>query len=240
LPSITPASIASQARSKLDRGIPRVAGSSQAIAMICARWTAPKRLGAARAACIRQPGPAGSGQDDPGPQQHPSLPGGTGQRQQGCMLLGRQHELDGLDGGTGTFCQNGHPGAGSDIPPAWGRIEAVPKPPPESTKTSLRQRLTSHAKAHWPDLAAVNVRYRGMFAHIDGQLPIGITLPLCRLRYNGSASSGGFAFYLASRDGYENSILPSGLHAGSPEEALGCACGLYLNAPTAWLQPPTS
>lgn len=26
----------------------------------------------------------------------------------------------------------------------------------------------------------------------------------------------------------------------SPEEALGCACGLYLNDPTAWLPPPTN
>jgi hypothetical protein len=43
------------------------------------------------------------------------------------------------------------------------------------------------------------------------------------------------------RDGYEDNILPSGLHAGGPEEALDCACGLYLNDPTAaWLQPPTN
>jgi hypothetical protein len=116
----------------------------------------------------------------------------------------------------------------------------VPKPPPESTKASLRQRLTKHANTRWAALAAVNVRYRGMFAYIDGQLPDGTVLPLCRLRYNGSASTWGFAIYLASRNGYEDNILPSGLHAGSPEEALDCACGLYLNDPTAWLQPPTN
>ncbi len=116
----------------------------------------------------------------------------------------------------------------------------MPKPPPESTKTSLRQRLTSHARTRWPALAAVNVRYRGAFAYIDGQLPDGVTLPLCRLRYTGSASIWGFAIYLASRDGYEDNVLPSGLPAGSPEEALDCACGLYLNDPTAWLQPPTN
>jgi len=28
----------------------------------------------------------------------------------------------------------------------------------------------------------------------------------------------------------EDSILPSGMHAGSPEEALDCAAGLYLAA----------
>jgi len=114
----------------------------------------------------------------------------------------------------------------------------VPKPPPESTKTSLRQRLTAHARTRWPDLAAVNVRYRGMFAYIDGQLANGVTMPLCRLRYNGSASIWGFAIYLASRDGYEDNVLPSGLPVGSPEEALDCACGLYLNDPTAWTLDP--
>jgi hypothetical protein len=65
---------------------------------------------------------------------------------------------------------------------------------------------------------AVNVRYRGVFAYIDGQLPDGTVLPLCRLRYDGSASIWGFAIYLASRDGYEDNFLPSGLPAGSPEE----------------------
>ena len=75
--------------------------------------------------------------------------------------------------------------------------------------------------------------YRGVFAYIDGQLPGGVTLPLCRLRYNGSASIWGFAIYLASQDGYEDNVLPSGLPSGSPEEALDCACGLYLNDPNA-------
>jgi hypothetical protein len=118
--------------------------------------------------------------------------------------------------------------------------ETVAKPPPESTKTSLRQRLAEHARNRWPALAAVPVRYRGTFAYIDGAIADGPTIPLCRLRYNGSASIWGFAIYLASKDGYQDSILPSGLHAGSPEEALDCACGLYLNDPTAWIQPPTN
>jgi hypothetical protein len=42
-------------------------------------------------------------------------------------------------------------------------------------------------------------------------------------------------FTLASRDGYEDAILPSGYPVGTPEEALDCACGLYLNDPTAWI-----
>jgi len=57
----------------------------------------------------------------------------------------------------------------------------------------------------------VHVRFRGRFAYVDGELASGEALPLCRLRYNGSARLWGFAIYLASRDGYEDSLLPSGL-----------------------------
>ena len=85
----------------------------------------------------------------------------------------------------------------------------------------------------------VAVRFRGQFAYLDGHLPDGEVMPLCRLRYGGSASSWGFAIYLASRDGYQDSILPNGHTAGSPEEALDCACGLYLNDPTAWRRSNT-
>jgi hypothetical protein len=106
--------------------------------------------------------------------------------------------------------------------------------PPASTKTSLQQRLSAHARDRWPALAGVTVRFRGQFAYLDAQLPDGEIMPLCRLRYGGSAHRWGFAIYLASRDGYEDSFLPSGYPVGSPQEALDCACGLYLNEPTAW------
>ena len=78
-----------------------------------------------------------------------------------------------------------------------------------------------------------------LHAYIDGQLPDGTSLPLFRLRYGGSANSWGFAIHLASRDAYQDAVLPSGYPVGTPEEALDCACGLYLNDPSAW-QPPTN
>ena len=37
------------------------------------------------------------------------------------------------------------------------------------------------------------------------------------------------AIYLASRDGYEPDILPSGWPTGTPEEAIDCAGLLYLD-----------
>ncbi|MEV2226732.1 hypothetical protein AB0E01_43860 [Nocardia vinacea] len=108
-----------------------------------------------------------------------------------------------------------------------------------ASTTSLRQRLAAHAAQRWPQLARVHVRYHGAFAYVTGELADGTRLPLCRLRYAGSATTWRFAIYLASRDGYENSILPNGWPAGTPAEALDRACGLYLNDPTAW-QPPTN
>ena len=111
--------------------------------------------------------------------------------------------------------------------------------PPESTKVSLRQRLRARADERWPQLAGLQVRYRGAFAYVTGELADGTRLPLCRLRYAGSATTWGFAIYRAGHDDYEDSILPSGLRGGIPAEALDCACGLYLNDPTAW-QPPTN
>lgn len=96
---------------------------------------------------------------------------------------------------------------------------------PEST---LAQRLRAHARAHWPQLSSVNLRYHGPFAYIDATLADGQILPLMRLRYGGSAARWGFAIYQASKDGYQDSVLPTGIFAGSPQDALDCACNLYL------------
>lgn len=114
---------------------------------------------------------------------------------------------------------------------------------PDSTKFSLHQRLLDRRRERWPDLVDVHLRFRGRFAYVDGELEGGEILPLCRLRYSDSASRWGFAIYLASQDGYEDSVLPSGRPSGTPQEALDCACGLYLNDPSAWYegtQPPGS
>jgi hypothetical protein len=111
---------------------------------------------------------------------------------------------------------------------------------PDSTKTSLTQRLTARAREHWPDLASIAVRHRGTFSYVDGVLADGTTLRLCRLRYIGSAHDWRFAIYRASHDDYDDSIFPTGLPVGTCEDALDVACGLYLGDPTAWTRPPTN
>ena len=109
------------------------------------------------------------------------------------------------------------------------------KAPPGSTKDSLTYRLNDHARTAWPELASVSVRFRANFAYVDGRYPDGTVVKLCRLRYGGSAHTWGFAIYRASHDDYEDSYLPNGMTAGTPVEALDCACGLYLTDPSAWL-----
>src|SRR2546423_5656454 len=59
--------------------------------------------------------------------------------------------------------------------------------PPESTKDSLRQRLSTHAQTRWPQITSLDVRYRGGFAYVEAHLADGTTQPLIRLRYGGSA-----------------------------------------------------
>jgi hypothetical protein len=99
---------------------------------------------------------------------------------------------------------------------------------PESTKNSLTYRLHAHAKDRWPQLAHLQVRYRANLAYVTGVLPDGEQLPLCRLRYGGSAHSFGFAVYSAAKDRYEDSALLTGFTSGSPQDALDTACTIHL------------
>lgn len=107
-------------------------------------------------------------------------------------------------------------------------------PIPDGARRALTRRLEARRQERWPELAELTIRYRGAFAYIEGATSNDDPLALCRLRYLGSPDEWGFAVYLASKDGYEDSMLPRGSFTGAPEEALDCACGLYLNDVSAW------
>lgn len=111
---------------------------------------------------------------------------------------------------------------------------------PEPARWEVERRLELRRRERWPALHDLKVRYRGDYAYVSGTDPDG-PLSLCRLRWTGSPDHWGFACYLASKDGYEDSVLPTGSFSGTPEEALDCVCGLYLNDPAAWAEalPPT-
>jgi choline dehydrogenase-like flavoprotein len=105
---------------------------------------------------------------------------------------------------------------------------------PESTRTSLQQRLAARARERWPQITRIHTRYRASFAYVDATLTDGDQLRLCRLRYAGSAHQWGFAIYRASHDDYEDAVLPTGFMGGTAEDALDTACGLYLGDSSAW------
>ena len=111
---------------------------------------------------------------------------------------------------------------------------------PDSTKTSLEQRLRARTRERWPQIASLQIRHRGNFSYVDATLTDATTFKLCRLRYVGSASQWQFAIYRASHDDYDESVFFTGLPVGTCQDALDTACGLYLNDPTAWTRPPTN
>src|SRR4029453_12962157 len=166
--------------------------------------------------------PAGGQQHDPGPGDLPLLRGWLAdQRLEPPTLRSPERDLKRTAPATACHCTappliapsrtqpHGNP-AGYGQHQAGGISEHDPMPAtiPESTKISLGQRLRERQQTRWPALATVHLRFRGQFAYVDGESPDQQRLPLCRLRYGGSASRWGFAIYLASRDGYEDSILP--------------------------------
>jgi hypothetical protein len=109
---------------------------------------------------------------------------------------------------------------------------------PDRARLDLERRLEVHRLNRWPDLKDARVRFRGLYAYVDATRPDGYDQQLFRLRWTGnSQNKWAFAIWLASKDGYENSVLPSGMFVGTVEEAMDCACGLYLNDPSAWELP---
>ena len=109
---------------------------------------------------------------------------------------------------------------------------------PATAKTTLQRRVAEHHRRHWPQLADLAVRWRGEYAYIDAVTGDREVWQLCRLRWNGHHDHWGFAIYLASRDGYEPNILPTGWPTGSPEDAIDCAALLYLADLTTEPAPP--
>lgn len=136
--------------------------------------------------------------------------------------------------GSGKPTDNGE--HGSACPGIMGVMATIP----ESSKNSLDQRLNIRAPARWPQINRVATRFRGSFAYVTAHLTDGDELALMRLKYAGSARTWGFAIYRASHNEYDDSWLPDGHPAGSPEDALDTVCGLYLTNPPPGSEPPTS
>jgi hypothetical protein len=105
----------------------------------------------------------------------------------------------------------------------------VPAIPERRARLDLERRLETHRKDRWPALKEARVRFHAPYAHIEATMPEGYDQPLFRLHWTGHRDNKWhFAVWLASKDGYERSVLPSGSLVGTVEEAMDCSCGLYL------------
>ena len=108
----------------------------------------------------------------------------------------------------------------------------------ELARAALTRQLIRHAATRWPQIVELAVRMRGEFAYLEAHLADDEdVLKLCRLRVTADPQMWGFALYTYSGDRYEESILPSGSWTGTPEEALDCACELYLVASPVLIGP---
>jgi hypothetical protein len=114
-----------------------------------------------------------------------------------------------------------------------GKIGATASP--NATKAAaLQQRLSVHAR-RWPQITEIKARWRAGYAYIEAVIngEDEGELQLCRLKDTGHPQMWRFALFTYSNEHYEDNILPTGLPFGTPEDALDCACGLYLGDPPA-------
>jgi hypothetical protein len=106
--------------------------------------------------------------------------------------------------------------------------------PPRKLKDQVEDNLDHYASQRWPQLEEVTIRWHGSYGYLTAYITED-DVPLCRIAYLGSPGDWGFAIYQAGTETYQESILPDGSPAGTPQQALDCACGLYLADPSAWI-----
>ena len=80
------------------------------------------------------------------------------------------------------------------------------------------------------------MRYRGVFAYVDGVLADGTTCRYAGCATPAQPTSGASRSTWPATTATKTPSYPTA-PAGTAEEALDCACGLYLNDPTAWPTP---
>ena len=113
---------------------------------------------------------------------------------------------------------------------------------PDSTKTSLRQRLTARARERWPQLDQVKVRYRAGFAYVDGVLADGDDAADCADSATPAPPARwGFAIYRASHDDYEDSVPARPASPAAPPKTPSTPPAASTSAtPPPGPEPPTN
>jgi hypothetical protein len=111
--------------------------------------------------------------------------------------------------------------------------------PSQQVRTAVTERIIAHVAQGWPHLGEPVVRHRGKFCYVGTVLPGSEEpTPILRLRYQGSADRWAIAIYMASKERYIESELPShaGAATGTPEEGIDHTFILYAG-PSAIVSP---
>jgi hypothetical protein len=130
-------------------------------------------------------------------------------------------------------CHAVTPHAAPAAGPPVGKDEAMAKIP-ESTKSSLQQRLAARARERWPQISRINTRYRAGFAYVDAVLPGGDSYRCAGCATPATPTSGASRSTAPATTTTRTRSYPPGSMGGTAEYALDTACGLYLADPTAW------
>ncbi len=127
-----------------------------------------------------------------------------------------------------------------DTPGRSGTITSMAGPP-DSTKTSLQQRLSARARQRWPQLVRIQIRFCGTFAYVTGTTVDDQELPLMRLRYGGSASTWGFRGLPGQQRRIPGLRTAQRLHRRGSRRCPGHRLRppLYLGDPLPGHEPPT-
>jgi hypothetical protein len=109
-------------------------------------------------------------------------------------------------------------------------MERMPAGIDQDTRKAVTARIAAHVRRGWPRLPAPEVQFRGRFCYVAARLPgHREPMPILRLRYQGSAERWTVGIYLASKDSYSETELPtlSGSKTGTPEDGIDDTFLLY-------------
>lgn len=111
-------------------------------------------------------------------------------------------------------------------------MDAMPVPS-KKLKEHVEGTVDHHASLRWPRLEEVTIRWRGAYGYLRAHLAEDDDegIPLARIGYLGDPDHWTFAIYQASSEDYQDAVLLNGQPTGTPNDALDCACTLYLAHP---------
>jgi hypothetical protein len=106
--------------------------------------------------------------------------------------------------------------------------------PPRKLKDQVEDDLDHYASQRWPQLEEVTIRWRGSYGYVEGLRHRRRWHPAVPDRLPRLARRLGIRDLPGQHRDIPGIVPHGGSTTGTPQEALDCACGLYLADPSAW------